>query len=65
MAAHHIGGVAMADLAADQARRADVRRLAATMARNQAIEVNEFRALAERIGLDVEIATVPGHEDDE
>jgi uncharacterized protein (DUF305 family) len=65
MAAHHIGGVAMADAAADLAERDDVRQLATTMARNQAIEVNEFRALAERLGLDVEIPVVPGHEHEE
>ncbi|MGH9116564.1 MAG: DUF305 domain-containing protein [Acidimicrobiales bacterium] len=61
MAAHHIGGVAMADHAAGQAERDDVRRLASTMARNQAIEVNEFRALAERLGLEIEIPAVPDH----
>jgi uncharacterized protein (DUF305 family) len=65
MAAHHIGGVAMADEGAARAERDDVRQLATTMARNQAIEVNEFRELAGRLGLDVEIPTVPGHEHDE
>ena len=55
MAAHHIGGVAMADEGAALAGRDDVRQLATTMARNQAIEVNEFRELAERMGLDLEI----------
>jgi uncharacterized protein (DUF305 family) len=54
MAAHHLGGVAMADHAANHAGQDDVRELAATMARNQAIEVNEFRELAERLGLDVD-----------
>jgi uncharacterized protein (DUF305 family) len=65
MAAHHIGGVAMTDEAATLVDRDDVRRLASTMARNQAIEVNEFRELAGRLGLDVEVPVVPGHEHDE
>jgi uncharacterized protein (DUF305 family) len=65
MSAHHIGGVAMADAGATLADREDVRRLATTMTRNQAIEVNEFRELAGRLGLDIEIPIVPGHEHDE
>jgi uncharacterized protein (DUF305 family) len=65
MSAHHLGGVAMADHAASTAGTAEVRQLARTMARNQAIEVNEFRELAQRLGLDIDIPTVPGHESDE
>jgi uncharacterized protein (DUF305 family) len=54
MAAHHLGGVAMAQHATNHAEEPEVRELAATMARNQAIEVNEFRDVAERLGLDVD-----------
>jgi uncharacterized protein (DUF305 family) len=55
MAAHHLGGVAMAQHASNHAEETEVRELAATMARNQAIEVNEFREVADRLGLDVDI----------
>lgn len=60
MVAHHIGGVEMADHAADHAGATEVRDLAGVMARNQAIEVNEFRAEAERLGFDLDIPEVPG-----
>lgn len=55
MAEHHRGGVHMATLAARKAKDAGVRRLAAKMARNQSIEVNEFAQTAERYGFDVDI----------
>ncbi len=55
MAEHHRGGAHMAAYAADNAEDPAVRALAARMERNQAIEVNEFRQTAERLGLDVEI----------
>ncbi|MGH9243674.1 MAG: DUF305 domain-containing protein [Acidimicrobiales bacterium] len=67
MAAHHVGGVDMAEYAADHASGDDVRDLAAAMARNQRIEINEFANLAERLGLDVDIArpATPGEVDHE
>ena len=45
----------MATVAAREAKDAGVRRLAAKMARNQSIEVNEFAQTAERYGFDVDI----------
>jgi uncharacterized protein (DUF305 family) len=55
MAEHHRGGVHMASYAAEHAEGADVRALAATMARNQGTEINEFIQTAKRIGLAVDI----------
>lgn len=61
MAEHHVGGLHMAEYAADNADHHDVRRLAMLMARNQAIEINEYAMTAERLGLPVTIerVTVP------
>ena len=61
MAEHHRGGLHMAEYAATNADDEDVRELAARTARNQAGEINEYRALAERNGYEIEIepATVP------
>lgn len=61
MAEHHRGGLHMATYAAENASDADVRELAARIARNQAKEINEYRMLADRLGYDIEIerATVP------
>jgi uncharacterized protein (DUF305 family) len=61
MAEHHRGGLHMAEYAFGNAGDDDVRKLAARIARNQAGEINEYRALAERNGYDVEIepASVP------
>lgn len=59
MAEHHRGGVHMATYAAEHADSAAVRELAARMARNQAIEVNEFAQTAERLGLDADIEPYP------
>ena len=56
MAEHHRGGVHMAAYAADRAATDGVRELASRMARNQGVEINEFRQTAERLGLDVDIA---------
>lgn len=55
MAEHHRGGVHMAAYAADRAATEGVRELASRMARNQGVEINEFRQTAERLGLDVDI----------
>jgi uncharacterized protein (DUF305 family) len=55
MAAHHRGGVHMAEHAAVHADDPGVRDLASIMARNQAVEINEYRQVAEREGLPVEI----------
>lgn len=55
MSEHHRGGVHMASYAATHANDADVRALAATMARNQRIDIAEFRQTAERFGLDADI----------
>lgn len=59
MADHHSGGLHMAEYAAANADDHDVRELAARMARNQAIEINEYVALGERAGLDLDIERVP------
>lgn len=58
MAEHHRGGLHMAEYAAEHAESSSVRTLAQRMARNQAIEINEYAAAAERLGLDVTIETV-------
>jgi uncharacterized protein (DUF305 family) len=62
MAAHHLGGLHMAEFAAANAESGDVREWAGRMARNQAIEINEYAAAAERSGLPVTIeqVEVPG-----
>lgn len=59
MAEHHRGAVHMARYAAQHATSADVRQLAMVMARNQAVEINEFIATARRVGLDVDIEPQP------
>src|SRR3546814_7920138 len=59
MAEHHRGAVHMAAYAAKNADSADVRALARQMARNQAIEINEFAQTAERFELDVRIEPYP------
>lgn len=61
MADHHRGGLHMAEYAFAHAGDEDVQELAARIARNQAGEINEYRALAERNGypIDIEPASVP------
>jgi uncharacterized protein (DUF305 family) len=61
MAEHHRGGLHMAEYAAEHADDGDVRDLAARMWRDQAIEINEYAAAAERLGLpaDIERVDVP------
>src|SRR5262245_11802241 len=46
MAEHHRGGIHMAEAAADRVHDPDVRALAERIARNQAAEINEYRATA-------------------
>jgi uncharacterized protein (DUF305 family) len=58
MARHHVGGIHMAEYAAENAGTSDVRNFAAIVGRNQAIEVNEFAQTVERLGLPVEIERV-------
>lgn len=48
---HHAGGVHMAAFAADRAEDPFVRELAARMARNQRIEINEMAGARDRAGL--------------
>jgi uncharacterized protein (DUF305 family) len=55
MAEHHRAGAEMAAYAADKAGDDGVRNLAAAMARNQSIEIAEFRQTAERFGFDIVI----------
>ncbi len=55
MATHHRAGVHMAEVAAAEADDADLRDLASRMATNQAVEINEYRRVAEREGLPVTI----------
>ncbi len=61
MADHHRGGLHMAEYAYGHAGDADVRELAARIARNQAGEINEYRAVAARNGYDIDIepASIP------
>ncbi len=58
MAEHHRGGVRMALAAVERADDDRVLDLASRQANNQRIEVNEFIATADRIGLDVEIEPI-------
>jgi uncharacterized protein (DUF305 family) len=53
MEEHHRGAVHMASYAAEHADDEDVRRLAARIARNQELEIEELRAAATRTGLAV------------
>lgn len=55
IAEHHRGGAHMAAYAAENAKDADVRELARVMARNQSIEIAEYRQTAERLGFDIVI----------
>src|ERR671918_253304 len=61
MLTHHDQALGVATLVIANADDEDVRELAARTARNQAGEINEYRALAERNGYEIEIepATVP------
>ena len=53
MAEHHAGGIHMTRYAATNADSPEVREFAARMARNQAIEVAEFAATADRVGVEL------------
>ena len=55
IAEHHRGGAQMAAYAAEAADDPDVRDLAAVMAKNQSIEIAEYRQTAERLGFDIVI----------
>jgi uncharacterized protein (DUF305 family) len=55
MAEHHRGGLHMAEYAARRAGDDGVRELASRVARTQAGEINDYRALAERNGYDIDI----------
>lgn len=59
LAEHHRGAVHMATYAAENADSSAVRALAQRMARNQAIEINEFAQTAERFDLDADIEPYP------
>ncbi len=50
---HHEGGIHMARYAAENAENPRVRELAARMARNQAVEVNEYNARLRALGVQV------------
>jgi uncharacterized protein (DUF305 family) len=56
MAEHHRGGLHMAQAAAGLVDDDEVAALAARMERNQAGEIDEYRATAESLGFDVDIA---------
>jgi uncharacterized protein (DUF305 family) len=47
---HHLGGVHMAEFAAEHADDGDIRDLAARMARNQRVEANEYSAQLVKLG---------------
>jgi uncharacterized protein (DUF305 family) len=51
MTAHHLGGVHMADFAADNAATERIRDFAAAVSYNQSIEVVEYEGAVERLGL--------------
>lgn len=51
MTVHHEGGIHMAEAAAARARDPFVRDLAVRIARNQRIEINEYAAVRNRLGL--------------
>ena len=51
MTTHHEGGVHMAEAGVERARDPFVRDLAERIARNQRIEINEYAAVRERLGL--------------
>ena len=55
IAEHHRGGAQMATYASENANDPAVRELAAVMARNQSVEIAEYRQTAERYGFDVVI----------
>jgi uncharacterized protein (DUF305 family) len=58
MAAHHLGGVHMAEYAAEHAHTDAARTIATAAAQNQAVEINEFAETAERLGLPLKIDKV-------
>lgn len=51
MSEHHLGGVHMADTAAAEGRRSDIREFATKMSLNQRVEVIEYRQAVQRLGL--------------
>lgn len=51
MSDHHLGGVHMADHAAANGQRPDITDFAAAVSRNQRIEVLEYQAAMQRLGL--------------
>ena len=61
MAEHHRGGLHMAQAGAERASDDGVAALASRIERNQVGEINEYRLIADRLGLDLDIApaTVP------
>lgn len=59
LAEHHRGAVHMASYAAENADNSAVSALAQRMARNQAIEINEFAQTAQRFDLDADIEPYP------
>jgi uncharacterized protein (DUF305 family) len=59
MAEHHRGGIHMASYASRHASDSTVRTVAATMARNQTVDISEFIQTAKRYGLDADIAPAP------
>lgn len=59
MSEHHLGGIHMAEHAAEHAESDHVRETARRMAHNQAREVNMYALLAERLELPLEIDLVP------
>ena len=60
MAEHHRGGVEMGLAAVNSAADDRVVELAARLARNQRVEVDEYIATAERLDLDVDIEPIRG-----
>jgi uncharacterized protein (DUF305 family) len=56
MAEHHRGGLHMAQEGVRLAEDDDVAELAARIERNQAAEINEYRQVADELGLDLDIA---------
>lgn len=62
LGAHHVGGVQMAAFAAENADDSGIAELAAVIARNQRLEINEFSLLMEKLGYREAPGSIPSDE---
>jgi uncharacterized protein (DUF305 family) len=58
MSEHHLGGIHMAEYAAEEAGDPDIRELADRMVRAQSSEINEYRHTVDELGFDIDIPEV-------